>query len=513
MNCSVLVRSLWKMDKRVRQEWLAEQLGTNQKNVSRWCSDRSPVQNWPNSLEIGALVRAFENIRESYFNGDEKQAVESLFTQIRMRGVATERMEREYRRMKRMGRGDAGRLVIERLAQAASDSYYRREVKIGPEAAGMLRNVKMTEKEYSDIVDCLLCKGMSGRMGRHTLMALAEDGNPMAAFEIGELYYYGYITDYGPNDQRGKLEARKWYLRAADRGIPAANWTLAYMIVRQQVPNEGPNGLPDYEEALRRLKAAGSSCAPALTTIGQLWQEGHIPADDFAVTGRFRQADEKKALALYEQAANMGYHYAVNRLAKHYHDRKEYKAALRHWEWSAELVRDSYALNMLGQYYEKGLGCEPDMERACRYYMSSVDDTLPGDRTAWARVNAGRVLTGRLDTYHTGRRDLERAADLLMSAMPDLKLPDQFLPLYAIMSAVAAKDVTEREARSIKGRFEQELRDYLLNTERAIAAERDEAVRAGIIREQQVIARTWAGLVERYQFDAVTPLAAPRTGL
>ena len=166
---------------------------------------------------------------------------------------------------------------------------------------------------------------------------------------------------------------------------PTALWTLGYCIMNNYWPKVEPSRI-DYlaarnyfQRALEITTESGVSAA-AYTSLGQLWEEGHYPEDDFAVTGRLKKWDMEQALAYYRLADERGYHYATNRLGRYYEQQGELqignnagakKKAFEYYQRSVQLVVDGFALNKLGLYYEKGFGCEAALKGLGARWFSS----------------------------------------------------------------------------------------------------------------------------------------------
>lgn len=157
-----------------------------------------------------------------------------------------------------------------------------------------LSKVDISNTEASSLVDLMLNKGFSGKMGRHTLFQMAHEGNACAMFEVGEMFYYGYVVEGGSSHFS---EAYRWYLQAAKKMHPAALWTLGYMEING-IFNPDGNGKPiNYNRAYHYFTLAEGLGSPAaMTSIGQLWEEGHVPSDDYSESGKFFEADIEKAL-------------------------------------------------------------------------------------------------------------------------------------------------------------------------------------------------------------------------
>lgn len=282
-----------------------------------------------------------------------------------------------------------------------------------------LSEVNISRAEASSLVDLMLNKGFSGKMGRHSLLHMAHEGNACAMFEIGEMYYYGFAIEGG---EPRFSEAYNWYLKAAEKNHPAALWTLGYMEINS-IFNPDGKGMPiNYIRAYHYLTRAEKLGSPAaLTSIGQLWEEGHVPSDDYTETGVFLEADIDKALEYYQQADKLGYHYATNRLARYYEINGDYDNALKLYLRSSSMITDGYTLNKLGQFYENGFGCERDIHLACQYYKLSTEGVLPNDVTPWGLFNAGRMYCGRIPGQTNEMYDGYKGLDYMFRAIDRLE--------------------------------------------------------------------------------------------
>lgn len=297
--------------------------------------------------------------------------------------------------------------------------------------AEALRDTHIPEDHLVDIIECMLFKGISGRMGREGVIALAKQNNTLAALELGELYYHGYITRNHKADFKSACE---WYEKAGNH--PTALWTLGYCIMNNYYPVEEKDQI-DYMkaknyfmQALEITTDAGYSAA-ANTSLGQLWEEGHFPEDDFPATHKCKPKNWEKAKAYYEKADALGYHYATNRLGLHeekesyrHPGNKDYpEKAFSYFKRSVDLITDGYALNKLGCYYETGFGCEANPAKACECFMQGVDEVLEDDITGWNLFNAGRVCANRIAGQPAWYYNLPRAFDLFFEALR--KLPQK----------------------------------------------------------------------------------------
>lgn len=309
---------------------------------------------------------------------------------------------------------------------------------ITPTISKYLSVAGLPGRELKLMVDLMLSQGVSGKMGRHTLMRLASEGNPFAMFEIGELYYYGYITANHESDFAG---ASVWYSRAAEKNHPGALWTLGYMMMNNIYPNVPENEI-DYGAACTYLKRAWElGSVAALTSIGQLYEEGHFPEEESDLFPDC-QSDLERAKLCYEQADAQEYHYATNRLARLYERAGQIERAVHCYERSAAMIADGYVYNKLGLFYERGLGCERDPAKACAYYIKAVEGVLPNDVTGWGEFNAGRVYAGRIQSQPARYYDLEKGVQLIYQSLEHLPPADQDQPLCELLQLLIDFDLS-----------------------------------------------------------------------
>lgn len=307
-----------------------------------------------------------------------------------------------------------------------------------------LGNINMSSKETSELVDLMLNKGFSGKMGRHTLLSMAMNGNPCAMFEIGEMCYYGYLSENGNPDY---LSAYTWYLKAGQKRHPAALWTLGYMEMNRIYNPDGQDSPINYVRVydfLNRAKSLGSPAA--ITSIGQLWEEGHIPSDDYSSSRSFKPANKGLAIEMYSQADKLGYHYATNRLAKAAEEAGDYKKAFSLFYRVAQMIADGYTYNKLGLMYESGKGCKRDPDEACRYYLMSVENVFPNDVTPWGMFNAGRVYCGRILGQNKTSIDSKKGLSLMFKALDNLQLKEHgqvIIEIVEVLIREAVRNIVE----------------------------------------------------------------------
>lgn len=350
-----------------------------------------------------------------------------------------------------------------------------------------LRSIGVSKSDFFEIVDCMLYRGISGRMGRERIIALAKKGNRLAAAELGELYYHYIARNHKPDYKK----ACEYYRLAGDRN-PLSLWTLGYCIMNNYYPVVEPDKI-DYLAAKNyfvraiQIKTEEGISAAAYTSLGQLWEEGHYPADSFATTHECLPADIDQAVKYYEIADEAGYHYATNRLGRHYERISAgieggsplKKKAFSYFSRSVDLIADGYALNKLGQYYETGFGCEVNPDKACECYMRGVDEVLEDDITGWNFFNAGRVCANRIKNQPLWYCNLPRAFDLFNDALHKLPTREHGKVIIEMMEILSFDDVSALDTAVVKRKkYEMQYRVnlYLDEVEKADAKPNEEIV-------------------------------------
>ena len=216
----------------------------------------------------------------------------------------------------------------------------------------------------------------------------AENGHPMAQFELGFNYRFGFgiiaKDDYeavkwfrmaaqngnahaqnllASMYQRGEgtvkdwAEAAKWYRMAAQNGHPDAPERLGYLYEYGDLSLE-----KNYAEAAKwYLKAADNGHTYSLVQLGRLYYFG----------GPGLKQDYSQAAAFYRMAAEKGDGYGQCSLAEMYADGKgvEKDGALAlHWFRKSADRGNTSGQEGMGRCYEEGLGVPIDLETALEWY-------------------------------------------------------------------------------------------------------------------------------------------------
>jgi TPR repeat protein len=185
-------------------------------------------------------------------------------------------------------------------------------------------------------------------------LALAKAGDEEAQYAVAE------ALANGKDVKLNKVEASKWYGKAADQGNADAQFKLATLF------HEGAPGLKKSPERAAKLyeAAAKQNHAEAQNWLGYCYQHGLGVAQDDA-----------KAVEWYRKSADAKLPMAENNLGLMYLSGKgveqDYRKAFELFERSANQGYD-WGMNNLGGLYEKGWGTEQDMAKALFLYREAA---------------------------------------------------------------------------------------------------------------------------------------------
>ena len=139
-----------------------------------------------------------------------------------------------------------------------------------------------------------------GKMDESTFpvfLEAAENGNATAQFTVGQCYYNGDAVE------RDTAKAMDWMLKAAEAGIPYAQYFCASQYLSEQ-------GVAEHDEAKGidwMKKAANSGLPEAQVDLAACYLEGH-----------FVEKDEAKGIDLLKLSAGQGNVTAISILADYY---------------------------------------------------------------------------------------------------------------------------------------------------------------------------------------------------
>ena len=234
---------------------------------------------------------------------------------------------------------------------------------------------------------------------------IAKEGDKIARFNLGLMYYFGYLIDSDENesirwlkmcaeDQNTKaqlylgsiyesrekynpenlIEAFKWYLKSAEQGNADAKNNLGNMYYIGRGIDKNP------EESFKLyIKAAEQGSADAMFNLGNMYV---LKKDAIKI-------DFEEGIKWYSRAASLSHSGAENNLATMYmcgngvdHD---YNKAFGLYMKSAEQGNVS-AIFSLGNMYRCGDGIKTNYEKALKWYIKAAEQGHTN-----AQVNIGSL--------------------------------------------------------------------------------------------------------------------------
>lgn len=245
-----------------------------------------------------------------------------------------------------------------------------------------------------------------------SLKKLANNNNPYALHELGNLEYNGIITG-SPRYE----EAYNYYLKSASFEHPTSNWMLAHMIINKKI---GSLSTTDINNAWKYLiKAESLDSISALNTIGICYLHGYTPNKEINVN---------KAIKYFTKAANKNYIYAYNNLGKIYEEKKDYQKAFEYYLKSAN-KEESWACNKVAEYYRTGLHQEISEKQAFKYYTIGANAPI-NNRCSWNIYNLVKYFYLKGNSTLGIKKDIEKSISLL-NQIKDFKYTDElFLYIY-----------------------------------------------------------------------------------
>lgn len=254
------------------------------------------------------------------------------------------------------------------------------------------------------------------QQARDIFKHFAEKGDKNGQLKLGFMY------EKGLGGSVDVAEAAKWYQLAADQDHATAQYLLGNLYQVGRIGSE-----PDYAEAKKWYSSAQGNYVPAAIALGfihdtvdddyqkalidyQLAADKHSPIGAYDLgliyeNGKGTPVDFKKAVALYQEAADQGHRQAMVQLAGLYFNgqadgtRDEEKAL--YWYEKAASLGDRDALYQLGLLSETGVSTKLDFNDALRYYQQAAD-----------KGNAKAMLAlARMYQYGIGvSKDMQKAA-------------------------------------------------------------------------------------------------------
>ena len=217
----------------------------------------------------------------------------------------------------------------------------------------ILNNTNISMQELEQFLNVQLKDGINYI---YSLKQLSKKENSYASFELGELEYTGRMSGIPRY-----INAYKYFLIAAKKNHPRANWLIAKMLLEGKIGNKSDNDLKEAYKYLKNAEELGS--VAALNTIGLCYLTGLVPDINKNI---------EKAIEYFEKASENNYVYAHNNLGKIYEKKGNYQKAYEHYLFSASL-EESWASNKLGQWYMNGTYLKKDMKKAFEYFSQALD--------------------------------------------------------------------------------------------------------------------------------------------
>ncbi len=205
------------------------------------------------------------------------------------------------------------------------------------------------------------------------LRPLAELGESEAQVTLGIMY------DYGQGVERDPKTAMKWYILAAEQGIPVVQHDVGVKYF------QGTGVEQDYLEAARWWElSANAGLADSQFNLGLLYYRGLGLEQDY-----------EKAATLFTQASEQGHAHAQYSLAVMHSFgngmRKDYNEALKWFRESASQGVAQAQFN-LGVFYENGYGLKKNLETAKEWYQLAADQGLEEARQKLINLDKAAVI-------------------------------------------------------------------------------------------------------------------------
>ncbi len=195
-----------------------------------------------------------------------------------------------------------------------------------------------------------------------------EEGDGEASFMLGRFYMEGIAVK--PDEKKGF----QYFRQAADRGEPMGMWALGRSYESGTgVEIDEKNAFQWYEKGAAMLDFR-STCAVA----------------DCYRFGKGVAEDKEKAVEIYKNAFDLGSDEAADSLGAMYlvgETRHSEEEAFRWFEKGAGRGSDICQYH-LGMCYDKGLGTEPDKEKALEYMYKAYDQGML-DALEYIKENMG----------------------------------------------------------------------------------------------------------------------------
>lgn len=219
----------------------------------------------------------------------------------------------------------------------------------------ILHNTDIPPRELEEYLNLKFTEGINYN---HKLNKLVQNKNTYALYEMGTNEYKGYIKGY----PRYNI-SYKYFEEASKKNHPSSYYMMSKMYYHKLI---GENTKEELKLAYKYLnKAIELGSISAINSLGLLYLNGIYPV----------KKDINKAIKYFKEAAKYDYTYAYNNLGKISEDNKDYKSAFEYYEKSSNLG-ESWASNKIGQYFQKGIYVQKDLEKAFTYYNRAIDSQI-----------------------------------------------------------------------------------------------------------------------------------------
>ena len=214
------------------------------------------------------------------------------------------------------------------------------------------------------------------------LEVIAEKGDPIAQFELGEMYYLGLGAEQNYD------KAMRWLRKAAKQGIPRAQYYLGENNLKGLVYGK------NYRRAVKWYrKSAEQGDAKAQYALGSIYETGLIEEKDILATTQGVNIrvpreflDPEYALPV-EERINPGYEYVLSPTSNPYGDQgsiktnyrkgfhvdQDYAEAVK-WYQKAALQGHNQAQINLGVLCAKGKGTTQNIVMAYMWFTIADSD-------------------------------------------------------------------------------------------------------------------------------------------
>jgi len=219
--------------------------------------------------------------------------------------------------------------------------------------------------------------------------------------KTGDVYsqkIIGWMYDTGLGAHKDKVEAKRWYRKAAEQGDPTAQSNLGVMYEKDY----------DYSEAVKLYReAAEQGNADAQNRLGIMYEKGKGVTKDYTEAIKwYRKASEQGDANAKENLKHLEESEVEEQKTKAqaFYDSKQYGKAFPLYLKIAKRG-DAYSQKIIGWMYDTGQGVHKDKVEAKRWYIKAAEQ---GD--AIAQNNLG-VMSEKSQDYAEAIKWYRRAAE------------------------------------------------------------------------------------------------------